>query len=174
MDGSLSHDLPGKRLSRLYGVNHFIASQVNPHVTPFVSEKGKAKTTMQMVAETSSKATKNIVSNILKYTTDNLSAPSLSYALTQIHAMVAQDYSADITITPNFNTLKPWKLFNNPEASDIEALVKAGEQATWPKIEWIRNCTKISRTLDSIIDSLEEAPAAKRKLKKRKFCQPSV
>lgn len=155
VDGTLSHDLPGKRLSRLYGVNHFIASQVNPHVVPFVSEKGKAKNMVQLTAETSMKATKNIVSNVLKHTTDNMRSPAVSYFLTQVHALVSQDYSADITVTPNFSTLNPWKLFSNPETTDIATLVKAGEQATWPKLEWIRNCTKISRTLDSIIEALE-------------------
>ena len=97
-----------------------------------------------------------MVSNVLKHTTDNLTSPALGYFLTQVHALVSQDYSADITITPNFNTLNPWKLFNNPEDEDIANLVKAGEQATWPKLEWIRNCTKISRTLDSIIEELEK------------------
>lgn len=159
VDGTLSSDLPGKRLSRLYGVNHFIASQVNPHVVPFVSEKGQAKGMVQTTAEIAAKTTKNIVSNVLKHTADNLHSPAIGYFLTQVHALVSQDYTADITITPNFNTLNPWKLFSNPETSDIARLVKAGEQATWPKIEWIRNCTKISRTLDSIIESLEDEEA---------------
>ena len=38
VDGSLSDDLPAKRLSRIYGVNHFIVSQVTPHIFPFVSD----------------------------------------------------------------------------------------------------------------------------------------
>ena len=38
VDGSLSDDLPAKRLSRIYGVNHFIVSQVNPHIFPFVTD----------------------------------------------------------------------------------------------------------------------------------------
>jgi len=168
IDGTLSHDLPGKRLSRLYGVNHFIASQVNPHVAPFVADKNKAKSLRQMMVQSTTKASKNVVTNILKYTTDNLSSPALSYALSQVHAMVAQDYSADITITPDFSTLNPWKLFSNPEMTDIEKLVKAGEQATWPKIEWIRNCTKISRTLDSIIEMMEKEQAESKKSKKAK------
>ena len=36
VDGSVSDDLPAKRLSRLYGVNHYVVSQTNPHVIPFV------------------------------------------------------------------------------------------------------------------------------------------
>ena len=38
VDGSISDDLPAKRLARLYGANHFIVSQVNPHIFPFVNE----------------------------------------------------------------------------------------------------------------------------------------
>ncbi len=155
VDGTLSNDLPGKRLSRLYGVNHFIASQVNPHVIPFVADKGKQRSMLQLVAETSAKTTKSIVSNVLKHSSDNMNSPALGYFLTQVHAMVSQDYTADINITPDFKQLSPLKLFSNPEDSDILALVKAGERATWPKLEWIRNCTKISRTLDSIIEELE-------------------
>ncbi len=37
IDGSLKNDLPLSRLSRLYGVNHAIVSQTNPHVVPFLS-----------------------------------------------------------------------------------------------------------------------------------------
>lgn len=151
VDGTLSNDLPAKRLSRLYGVNHFIASQVNPHVLPFVSEKGQARSISQVMIEISAKTTKNVVSNMLKHASDNLRSPAVGYMLTQIHAMVSQDYTADIIITPDFKALNPWKLFNNPEISDVAKLVRAGELSTWPKLEWIRNCTKISRTLDEII-----------------------
>jgi predicted acylesterase/phospholipase RssA len=38
VDGSVTHDLPSKRLSRLYGVNHHIVSQANPLITPFASD----------------------------------------------------------------------------------------------------------------------------------------
>jgi TAG lipase / steryl ester hydrolase / phospholipase A2 / LPA acyltransferase len=156
VDGTLSNDLPSKRLSRLYGVNHFIASQVNPHVLPFVSEKGQSKSISQMTVDIAAKTTKNVVSNILKHGTDNLRSPAVGYFLTQVHAMVAQDYSADITITPDFKSLNPWKIFSNPQTEDIYKLVRAGEVSTWPKIEWIRYCTKISKTLDSIIESLTQ------------------
>jgi len=33
--------------------------------------------------------------------------------------------------------------------------IREGEAATWPKIEMIRNCTRISRTLDGILERLE-------------------
>lgn len=155
IDGTLSNDLPGKRLSRLYGVNHFIASQVNPHVVPFVSEKGKRQNFLQLLGETAAKTTKSLVSGVLKNSSNKMPSAAFGYAMTQIHALVSQDYSADITVTPSYESLKIWKLFSTPTDEDITRLVRAGERATWPKIEWIRNCTKISRTLDSIIENLE-------------------
>ncbi len=36
IDGSVENDLPMKRLAELFNVNHFIVSQVNPHVYPFL------------------------------------------------------------------------------------------------------------------------------------------
>eukprot|EP00762_Andalucia_godoyi_P006752 ANDGO_06236.mRNA.1 Triacylglycerol lipase SDP1 len=35
-DGSLAADLPIARLSEMFNINHFIVSQVNPHVLPFL------------------------------------------------------------------------------------------------------------------------------------------
>ena len=37
IDGTVSGDLPIKRMSELFNVNTFIVSQVNPHVVPFIS-----------------------------------------------------------------------------------------------------------------------------------------
>ena len=34
-DGSLELDLPMVKLAEMFNVNHFIVSQVNPHVIPF-------------------------------------------------------------------------------------------------------------------------------------------
>jgi predicted acylesterase/phospholipase RssA len=36
VDGSVRSDLPRQRLARLFNVNYFIASQVNPHIVPFM------------------------------------------------------------------------------------------------------------------------------------------
>ncbi|CEP03361.1 hypothetical protein PBRA_003121 [Plasmodiophora brassicae] len=41
VDGSLSADVPMRRLSQLFNTSHFIVSQVNPHVAPFVSRLKK-------------------------------------------------------------------------------------------------------------------------------------
>lgn len=38
----------------------------------------------------------------------------------------------------------------------MKTLIAEGEAATWPRIEMIRNCTAISRTLDAILERLEQ------------------
>merc|ERR1719204_275613 len=35
--GSFGHDLPMDQLSQLFNVNHFVVSQVNPHIVPFLA-----------------------------------------------------------------------------------------------------------------------------------------
>jgi NTE family protein len=49
VDGSLSHDLPAKRLSRIYGVNHFVVSQVNPHIFPFITDTTREQGLMSTI-----------------------------------------------------------------------------------------------------------------------------
>ena len=39
IDGSVDNDLPMTRLSEMFNVNHFIVSQVNPHVVPFLEKE---------------------------------------------------------------------------------------------------------------------------------------
>jgi TAG lipase / steryl ester hydrolase / phospholipase A2 / LPA acyltransferase len=40
IDGSVDNDLPMAKLSELFNVNHFIVSQVNPHIVPFLEKRG--------------------------------------------------------------------------------------------------------------------------------------
>lgn len=41
VDGSIDGDIPTTRIAEMFNVNHFIVSQVNPHVVPFLTdEKG--------------------------------------------------------------------------------------------------------------------------------------
>ena len=37
ISGSIQSDLPGQRLAELFNVNHFIVSQVNPHINPLMN-----------------------------------------------------------------------------------------------------------------------------------------
>ncbi len=156
VDGTITNDLPAKRLSRIYGVNHYIASQINPHVVPFVSERGARKTYHRLAGDFCLSTAKQFLSKILDEGRYRISSPTLGLAITQIHALLAQDYSADIIIHPNRRFINPFKLFTDPTDEEVENLMLEGEKATWPKMEMIRNCTKISRALDLILEDLEK------------------
>ncbi|MCV9898127.1 UNVERIFIED_CONTAM: DUF3336 domain-containing protein, partial [Cronobacter sakazakii] len=41
VDGSVRSDFPQERMARLYNLNYTIASQVNPHVVPFMQDDAR-------------------------------------------------------------------------------------------------------------------------------------
>src|SRR5690606_2553277 len=51
VDGSIQDDLPVRRLARLFGVNHSIVSQTNPHVVPFLSRSESTDSSFSTLAD---------------------------------------------------------------------------------------------------------------------------
>ena len=49
-DGSVTSDLPMHRLSELFNVNHFMVSQVNPHVIPFAQPLLSHRSSRSLIA----------------------------------------------------------------------------------------------------------------------------
>ena len=43
IDGSVDNDLPMAKLSELFNVNHFVVSQVNPHIVPFLEKSNSVR-----------------------------------------------------------------------------------------------------------------------------------
>ena len=72
------------------------------------------------------------------------------------YGIATQDYTADINIMPRRRFWNPKKLLSVMSEAETEYLISEGEAATWPKIEMIRNCTRISRTLDGILEPMEQ------------------
>jgi len=167
VDGSLSHDLPAKRLSRVYSVNHFIVSQVNPHIFPFVTKtRGE-----QDLLSTITLATKRTAREWLNAAASIMEKPlSLSPTVSRITnvalGIINQDYVGDINILPEKRFFNPLKLLAHRSTEEIMELIEMGERATWPKIEMIRIQTQISRTLNRILSDLDrrERPIGRRSL----------
>ena len=72
-----------------------------------------------------------------------------------MYAVATQDYTADINIIPRKRFYDPRKLLAVLSPEEVNQLILDGERATWPRIEMIRNCTRISQTLDRILTRLE-------------------
>lgn len=152
LDGAISDDLPAKRLARLYGVNHFLVSQTNPHIIPFVSGVKRSRNKVTVLKTAATRTAREWVNASAVLMHGPLSKrPVLNKFANAALAIVNQDYIGDINILPPFRFSNPGRLLAALSAKEIEELILVGERATWPQIEMIRVQTKISRTLNRIL-----------------------
>jgi TAG lipase / steryl ester hydrolase / phospholipase A2 / LPA acyltransferase len=165
IDGSISGDLPERRLARLYGVNYFITSQTNPVVVWALRDTGAADEdgVMSRLTEISRSMAREWIRSTYPSMMRWLksSYPINMYAR-MAFSVATQDYTADVNILPRKRFWDPRKLLARLSEGEIRALIHEGEIATWPKIEMLRNCTRIGRTLDRILNDYEHAHATRR------------
>ena len=151
VDGSISDDLPAKRLTRLYGVNHFIVSQTNPHVFPFVIDSRREQGLFSAVQYATKQTARSWINAGATLAEKPLSlSPALSRWTNMALSVINQDYVGDINILPEQRFFNPLKILAHKSVDEIVALITMGERATWPKIEMIRIQTKIGRKLNEI------------------------
>ncbi|NKI16119.1 DUF3336 domain-containing protein [Spongiibacter sp. KMU-166] len=151
MDGSISDDMPIRRITRLYGVNHFIVSQTNPAALPFINRE-KDPVGLAVLK----KAMKNTTREWLVAGNKLISHPAASQsplhvAATMLGRVLSQTYTGDINIFPPSMLHNPMSLLSGRSSEEALALIHAGERASWPHIERIRIQTHISRVLDNIL-----------------------
>ncbi|OUS30488.1 hypothetical protein A9Q99_05910 [Gammaproteobacteria bacterium 45_16_T64] len=156
-DGSFAEDLPAKRLSRLYGVNHYIVSLINPLASPFVSEPKlqKNKSVVRVLPKLILDALKDLMlraENTMSHYGSSFASPAILLA----HAVLDQQYTGDINIILRKKDFH-WRnaLFSYQGVSEIEDLILAGRRNTWSKLAMIKNSTAISQALDGILAEME-------------------
>ncbi|GAM18160.1 hypothetical protein SAMD00019534_013350, partial [Acytostelium subglobosum LB1] len=150
-DGSVEADLPMNRLSELFNVNHFIVSQVNPHVIPFISDKA-IKSTNSVVDALKYLGKSEIKHRVVQLTTLGLIPASIS----GIPSLITQKYSGDITVFPEVTIGDYANIVSNPSPDIMKNCIKKGKQCTWPKVAILKNHCQIELTLDSIVADLRE------------------
>lgn len=157
IDGSFSQDLPARRLARMYGVNHFIVSQVMPGLG---RESSVQPGIRKIASDASVAATKEIVRGSLdliqKYVTVG---PKTGVAMNAFNALIDQQYSGDINIFPSYGLENLGSLLKMLSRDEMVELMHSGEQATWSQLPAISVTTKIGRTLDQILERYEEEQA---------------
>ena len=158
VDGSIVDDLPIRRLSRLYGVNHSIVSQTNPHVVPFLTDRGQDEKL----------SLTNLPSHLLKseiqfhgqgvfdYLRKRVRPEILRQLSGQMYTIMAQRYSGDVTIAPNYSLRHFRRMLANPSPEYVREMILEGERATWPKISMIRSHARISKTLERCVRRLKQ------------------
>ncbi|HET8881397.1 MAG TPA: DUF3336 domain-containing protein [Solimonas sp.] len=152
IDGTLSSDLPMLRLARLHNVNHYVVSQTNPHVVPLVAAAERERRGLAPLAKD---LIKQGGSGALRLARKHLDPYGGGRLLARVDNIVRQRYSGDVNIFPVPSHRRLLRLFANPSADDIQAYIREGERATWPKIERIRLQTQISRTFEACIRRLK-------------------
>ena len=156
MDGSVHEDIPKHKINRLHNINHYIVSQTNPHIVPFLSGEIEETGMLPFIRDVILKAPMIQMEHILEMIHKHFEIPGLSSVIQKAYAMVSQTYSGDITIYPERHLSNISKVFSNLDPGQFEKMVFEGRRATWPLIERIRNTTHISRTLDDCLWRMSE------------------
>jgi len=156
VDGSVADDLPAKRLSRLFSTNHYIVSMVNPIARAFLPRDERARPVRRAASSLGigiGREMLNFYRGIAKRYGDNW--PKFNMMLHGVHALLDQEYSGDINIVPKFRLQNPLKLISQPSTEELRSLVHEGRRATFRRLEAVRRCTQISRTLEEILHRFE-------------------
>ena len=154
VDGSFQGDLPSKRLGRLYNVNHFIVSQVNPHAVPFMVSRNRSGLTALASDLLLSSARVQTV-QALKVLQARVRQDRLYNLIEHARLIAEQDYRGDTNIHP---PLSPWmyrRMLSNPSVGDLKRYILMGQRATWPKLKLIENQTRIQREIAACLARLE-------------------
>lgn len=162
-DGSLKSDLPILRMRRLHNVNHFIVSQTNPHVLPFVThhEPGEGGL-MDAARNYALSSVRTQAKGLIDLARHNLPSGSAARGLDIASSVLDQDYRGNINIFPEVSLWRYANVTANPTMDAIKRFMLEGERATWPRIEVIRNQTLISQTLNDCVKKLDHEPLLRR------------
>ncbi|KAK7544469.1 acyl transferase/acyl hydrolase/lysophospholipase [Phyllosticta citribraziliensis] len=162
IDGSVDNDLPITRLAEMFNVNHFIVSQVNPHVVPFLEKEEGANPAETLSATSAFASGPNWLHSLA-----NLAKGEAQYRLhalaemgfmpnycTKARSILSQRYSGDITIFPAISYSQFPKILSNPSPEFMQQALICGERATWPKLSRVQNHCAIELALDNAVQAL--------------------
>ncbi|KAK4152210.1 acyl transferase/acyl hydrolase/lysophospholipase [Chaetomidium leptoderma] len=161
IDGSVDNDLPMTRLAEMFNVNHFIVSQVNPHVVPFLAKDehtipGQLRQTKtsqdrrQWLHDLTSIAKEEGLHR-MHFLAELGVFPNL---LTKLLSVMSQKYSGDINILPEISISDLPLMLKNPTPDFMLRNCLIGERATWSKLSRIRDRLAIELALDQAVHAL--------------------
>ncbi|KAJ1915055.1 Lipase 5 [Tieghemiomyces parasiticus] len=162
IDGSVQNDLPMQRLAELFNVNHFVVSQVNPYVMPFLALSNTAAATFTSRWRRLLRTLVRLTSQEVLYRLRQLRQLAvLPRILFRVEAMLAQKYSGDVTIMPKISLADYASVLVNPTIASLRRYQQLGERATWPCVTVLRNHCQVELLLDRIIYRLRSERIAR-------------
>lgn len=152
VDGSLANDLPMLRLARLHNCNHYIVSQTNPHIVPFMTDVAPKRGLIPLARELASSGSRGA----LTLARTHMDPYGAGRIINKLDNVTRQKYSGDVNIFPRHTPKQLLNMFANLTDEEIQSFIRDGDRATWSKIDRIRNQTRISRTFDDCIALLKQ------------------
>ncbi|KAG0367355.1 hypothetical protein BGZ54_003984 [Gamsiella multidivaricata] len=160
--GAVSPETPLTRLSELFNVNHFIVSQANPYIVPFMSRGLKDRKSggsdrfgysaglMERVAR--------VILVEIKHRMGQLNQIGiLPHFFVQL---VEEKVSGNVTIVPEVQLQDFMTLISNPTHKSIQYWILKGEQSTWPFLSMLKYRLMIELALDRILLQLRAEASA--------------
>ncbi|WP_445115761.1 DUF3336 domain-containing protein [Acinetobacter sp. WZC-1] len=160
VDGSVRNDFPQERMSRLYNLNYTIASQVNPHIVPFMQddEARFRRNLLSWPEKIIRKQGKLVAMEAMDFTRDRMGRiPSIRRMLDHCYGIVDQRYYGDVNIIGKYSLRHYGYMLQNPRAHLFKLLQQEGERATWPKISSIETHARIGKTIQHCLEELRSA-----------------
>lgn len=156
IDGSVDGDLPMTRLSEMFNVNHFIVSQVNPHVVPFLPKEDGLSNLAEHRAlpgwvNTMTHLAKDEILHRITVLSEMGVFPN---SMTKFASIMNQKYSGDINIYPELISSNFPRILENPTKEFMLEACLSGERATWPRLSQMRNACAIELALDRAIQQM--------------------
>jgi TAG lipase/steryl ester hydrolase/phospholipase A2/LPA acyltransferase len=128
VDGSVTHDIPTKRLERLYGVNHHIVSQANPIALPFATDTRKQMAPIEAIQHASMTTFKAwLNANMVIFQKPLEWVPPLNSLANMARSVINQEYTGDINIIRPPKFWSPTKILSDLAQEDIDELIDTGD-----------------------------------------------
>ncbi|ENV76447.1 DUF3336 domain-containing protein [Acinetobacter ursingii] len=157
VDGSVRSDFPQEKMARLYNLNYTIASQVNPHVVPFMqSDQSRyRKDLLSWPQRILRRQAKVVAMGFMDFTRERLGrVQPVRRLLDHGYGIVGQRYYGDVNIIGRFNLRNYSYMLQNPRPELFKLLQQEGERATWPKISSIEIHARIGKTIQHCLEML--------------------
>ncbi|MFI8033743.1 DUF3336 domain-containing protein [Acinetobacter sp. ABJ_C3_5] len=159
VDGSMRSDFPQEKMARLYNINYTIASQVNPHIVPFMQSDSERfrRDVLSWPERIVRRQGKAIALEVMDLTRNYVgSFFPIRRALDHGYGILGQRYYGDVNIIAKYGLRHYSYMLKNPRPKLFKILQREGERATWPKVSAIEIHARIGKTIEHCLTSLRK------------------
>ncbi|KAF5750259.1 Patatin-like phospholipase family protein isoform 1 [Tripterygium wilfordii] len=144
-DGSLEIDLPMMQIKELFNVNHFIVSQANPHIAPFL----RLKELVRAYGGNFAAKFAQLVEMEVKHRCHQIL--ELGFPLGGLAKLFAQDWEGDVIVVMPATVAQYLKVIQNPSYLELQKAANQGRRCSWEKLSAIKANCGIELALDECV-----------------------